>query len=89
MDRSVAVAGSVLWRSSDVIDPRLRMCSEHLLHAAESNKIIAAMQAVVAETSAPPLRLPPILDGPKFWDWHVTGSSELGMVRAFSVATLT
>jgi hypothetical protein len=36
MDRSVTVAGSVLRRSRDVIDSRLRICSEHLGRSARS-----------------------------------------------------
>jgi predicted 2-oxoglutarate/Fe(II)-dependent dioxygenase YbiX len=66
MDRSMTVAGSVLRRSSDMVDPRLRKCSEHVLPAEQSNKVIAAMRAVIGEMPLPLRPLPPTLDGPKF-----------------------
>lgn len=69
----MTVAGGVLRRSSDMVDPRLRKCSEHILPAEQSNKVIAAMRAIVGETLLPLRRLPPTLDGPKFCSYNAGG----------------
>ncbi|MET9450143.1 2OG-Fe(II) oxygenase [Streptomyces cinerochromogenes] len=65
MARSAAVAGPVLRRSRDMVDARVRSCSEHPAAADGALPVVAAMRAVagraVEGTGWPRLAL----DGPK------------------------
>ncbi|MFD9498050.1 2OG-Fe(II) oxygenase [Streptomyces sp. NPDC060035] len=66
MARSTTVAGAVLRRSSDMIDPSMRRCSEHQLAADQSMPVITAMRTVAGEAIEGAGWRGAALDGPKF-----------------------
>lgn len=73
MARSATVAGPVLRRSRDMVDARVRSCSEHLAMSDGARSVVAAMRAVAAEavegTGWPRMAL----DGPKLCSYSPRG----------------